>query len=522
MQKPFFKPKENREEVTLFPPCGPVVGATKHNATAFKGIPYAKPPVGSLRFCPPEPAEVWHDPLPCFEYGNKCLQFGGILADLPPMYNTEGKSEDCLYLNVWTPAPKPSEMLPVYVYIHGGGFSTGSGSELMFDGTKMTSRGVIVVTFNYRLGAFGFLSLESMRQENGYAGNLGLLDQIAALKWVRKNIAAFGGDPDNVTLGGESAGAFSVTGLLLSPLSRGLYRRAIVESGSIFSIGAFSPTRGNYAKSLAMSRDFADVFDADDSPEGLAKLRQVPAEAIAALSLVKADRSLPLRFNFWPVFDGYVLPKDPVAALKSGDFNPVELLIGYNTNESTLFIKNNANVGAYQAMVYQTFGADRASAVFERFPAQDNREAEKQMKTILNYTGFTMGMRLLADAYARQGIEVFFYNFNYDPAILKIVGLDTAHSLELPFVFGNAVSLFKMSRIPVLSEQMQTHWTNFMKTGDPNLGGLYKDMLYWPRYAPENRQVMVFDKELSNAELANTEDLDFITDLLLGNEPYYL
>lgn len=522
MSNPFSTSKDSQPaEMTVFPPCGPVTGTVRHDIAAFKGIPYALPPVGSRRFAPPLPHPVWDTPRPCHEFGPKCLQFGGILADLPAMYHTEGKSEDCLYLNIYAPVVPEGEKLPVYVYVHGGGFATGSGSELMFDGTNMARRGVIVVTFNYRLGAFGFLALNSLAAEQGTTGNYGLLDQIQALKWVRDNIAAFGGNPDNITLGGESAGAFSVTGLLLSPLSRGLYRRAVIESGSILAIGAFCPTKGNYQKSLAMGEAFMQQFGLSDTPEDLEKLRQVPAEALAALSMVKADRSLPLRFNFWPVYDGTVLPDDPAAALREGRFNAVPLLIGYNTNESSLFIKNNANLGAYQAMVYQTFGYDQAPCIFERYPVTDNASAEAQMERLFNYIGFTLGMRLFADAYAQAGQEVFFYNFNYDPAILKIVGLDTAHSLELPFVFGNAVSLFKMSRIPILSEQMQTHWTNFMKSSDPNMGAVYKNMLYWPRYTRDCRQMMVFDKTLSNAEMPHAEDMDLIEALLFGPTPYY-
>lgn len=508
---------------TIYPPCGPVTGVFRKNVTSYKGIPFAKPPVGPLRFRPPEPAPAWISPRECFEFSDKCLQFGGILADLPPMYSAIGKSEDCLYLNVWTPATEPGEKRPVYVYVHGGGFATGSGSELMFDGTNMAERGVVVVTFNYRLGAFGFLTLGAMEEESGSAGNFGLLDQIQALKWVRENIEAFGGDPENITLGGESAGAFSVTGLLLSPLAKGLFHRAIVESGSILSIGAFcTRAKGNLAKSIAMGKDFAQIFGADDSPEGLEKLREAPAEAMAYLSMIKADRALPLRFSFWPVFDGVILPKDPMQALKNGDYNAVDLLIGYNTNEATLFFKSNNNFGSYQMMIYDLFGADNAPAVFERFPIEDERKAERQLEAIFTHTGFILGMRIIADYFADAGRNVFFYNFNYDPAILKIVGLDTAHSLELPFVFGNAIGKMRISKISILSDQMQTHWTNFMKTGNPNTGGEYKNMMFWPFYNTRTRQLMVFDKELSNKTMPDADTLDFLQNLLYGEKPYYL
>lgn len=506
-----------------FPPCGPVKGTHKRGISNYKGIPYAKPPIGDLRFCPPVPAPAWVEPRDCFEFSDKCLQFGGILADLPPMYSANGKSEDCLYLNVWTPSVSDEDKYPVYVYIHGGGFATGSGSELMFDGSNMAERGIVVVTLNYRLGAFGFLALNAMLEESGSIGNFGLLDQILALKWVKENIAAFGGDPKNITLGGESAGAFSVTGLLLSPLAKNLFNRAIIESGSILSIGSFcTRAKGNLKKSITMGRDFAQIFDATDSAEGLEKLREAPAEALAYLSMVKADRALPLRFSFWPVYDGIILPKDPISALKKGDYNAVNLLLGYNTDESTLFFKSNNNFGSYQMMVYDIFGAENAPTIFKKFPVEDERKAQKQLEALFTYSGFILGMRIFADYYAKAGLNVFFYNFNYDPTILKIVGLDTAHSLELPFVFGNAIGKMRISKISILSDQMQTHWTNFMKTGNPNSGGDYKNMLYWPLYNKSSRQLMVFDKDLSNKTMPNKESLDLLEDLLFNNKPYYL
>ena len=515
------KSKDNLRHLT--PPCGPVAGPIKKGISVFKGIPYAKPPVDELRFRPPQKAEVWHEERLCEDFGSRCLQYGGILADLPPMYTSEGKSEDCLYLNVWTPSQHYEDAYPVYVYIHGGGFATGSGAELMFDGASLARRGIVVVTLNYRLGALGFLALESLKQESGLTGNYGLMDQIMALQWVQENIAHFGGDPDRVTVGGESAGAFSVTGLLLSPAAEGLFQRAVVESGAILSIGAFCPrTQGNLDKSIGLGREFAAVFGADDSPEGLEILRQVPAEAVAHLSMIKADQCLPLRFSFWPVFDGVLLPEDPMAALKAHKFNAVDLLLGYNTNESSLFIKNTANAGAYTAMVYQIFGLENAARIFKRFPLTEERQSRQVLEELFTAAGFTLGMRIFADHFADAGRFVYFYNFNYDPAILKIVGLDTAHALELPFVFGNFLGNLPFGRLSALSDQMQTHWTNFMKSGDPNLGDIYKDMIYWPEYQREQRQMMIFDTHLAVGELPGADTLDFIEECLLGSHPRYL
>ncbi|MDO4289324.1 MAG: carboxylesterase family protein [Eubacterium sp.] len=515
------KSKETLRRLT--PPCGPVVGQIKKGISVFKGIPYAKPPVGELRFRPPQRRPVWTEPLECFEFGDRCLQYGGILADLTPMYTSEGKSEDCLYLNVWTPAKRYEDAYPVYVYIHGGGFATGSGSEIMFDGASLAKRGVVVVTLNYRLGALGFLALEALRQEIGTTGNYGLMDQILALTWVKENIASFGGDPDNVTLGGESAGAFSVTGLLLSPAAQGLFHRAVIESGAILSIGAFCQrTQGNLDKSIAMGKELAAIFGASDSPEGLEILRALPPEALAHLSMIKSDQNLPLRFSFWPVFDGVLLPADPMAALRHQKFNAVDLLLGYNTNESTLFIKNTANTGAYVTMIYDIFGPEGAAKIFERFPLSEEKQARRVLEELFTITGFTLGMRIFADYFAEAGKSVYFYNFNYDPAILKIVGLDTAHALELPFVFGNLLGGLPFGKISALSDQMQTHWTNFMKNGDPNVGDIYKNTIYWPEYQKNHRQMMVFDTRLSTAVMPGEEQLDFIEALLFGENPRYL
>lgn len=519
--------KQATPNPVCYPGCGPVIGQNRRDIISFKGIPYGTPPTGDLRFKPPLPAKPWTEPKECFEFGSKCYQYGYMLADLPSMYSSEGKSEDCLYLNVWTPAMTDASSLgqkyPVYVYIHGGGFTTGSGGELMFDGTNMAKRGIVVVTINYRLGAFGFLALESLLAESGTTGNYGLMDQILALQWVNENIGAFGGDATNITIGGESAGAFSVTALLMSPLSSGLFRRAIIESGSILSIGAFATrSKGNLKRSIAMGQDFADIFDIADTPEGLKQLRALPPEVIGHLSMMKADRALPMRFAFWPVFDDAVLPVDPMDNLKKGKYNGVDILLGYNTDEATLFIKNNSSFGSYQFLSYEFFGARHAEAIQKAFPLFVEKDAEKVIESIFNYTGFILGMRIFADYFSEAGHNVYFYNFDYDPAILKIVGLDTAHSLELPFVFGNLVGKMKISRISILSDQMQTCWTNFMKHGDPNRGDTYKNQATWEPYDKEMRKMMVFGKKLIMKPMPDKDMLNFLEGLLFGTEPYYL
>ncbi|MGV8906242.1 MAG: carboxylesterase/lipase family protein [Acetobacterium sp.] len=504
----------------ITPPCGPMRGQYRKGISSYKGIPYATPPLRELRFQAPVPLPPWEHLRDCLKPGHTAMQMGGILVDTPGTYQMEGKSEDCLFLNVWTPATNPDDHYPVYVFIHGGAFATGSGTDMMYDGTRIAQEGVVVVTINYRLGALGFLATHGLYEEAGTTGNYGLLDQIQALRWVQENIEAFGGDPGQVTLGGESAGAFSVTGLMLSPLAKGLFHQAIVESGSIFSIPSFAPhNRGNLEKSMVNGQLLCDTFGVSDTLADLYKLRRIPEDALAAISMVKSDQSAaPAAFCFWPVYDGVVLPEDPIKALARGAVNPVKLLIGYNTNESSLFIKGHTNLGIYKMLCIEIFGSEKATAVMEHFPVDEDHSPLERLLEIYTHSAFVVGMVMMAKKYADLGEDVFFYNFDYDPAILKIVGLNTAHAMELPFVFGNGIGQHRATKLSNLSWIMQNSWVNFIKTGDPNFKEEYKGQVPWPKFNSEKKDIMVFDTHLSNKALPYQEDLDFLEKIMFGEE----
>ncbi|AFA48904.1 carboxylesterase/lipase family protein [Acetobacterium woodii] len=516
----FFNTKktESSKHPILNPPCGSVQGQFKKGVSSYKGIPYAMPPVGERRFKAPEPMPPWKDVRDCSKYGPSSLQMGGITVDSPNTYQMDGKSEDCLFLNVWTPATASTQRYPVYVFIHGGAFSSGSGSEMLYDGGRMAQEGVIVVTINYRLGALGFLATRGLLEEAGTTGNYGLLDQIQALHWIQKNIATFGGDPNQVTIGGQSAGAYSVTALMLSPLANGLFHQAIVESGSIFSISAFSVlNRGDLEKTLDNGKLLCDLYGIDDSKDGLSDLRKLPGDIFAALSMVKSNQStVPNAFGFWPVYDGVVLPKDPVAALKNGEVNKVNILVGYNTNESSLFIKGHTNLGIFQMLCFHIFGPENAPQIMNYFFVDDNHSPLARAQEIYTYSAFLIGMVMMADEYAHLGLDVYFYNFDYDPAILKIVGLNTAHGMELPFVFGNGIGQRRTTKISNLSWVMQQSWVNFIKSGNPNFKESYKGQIIWPKFDPENKYIMVFDARLSSKNLPNQEDLNFLEQLMFS------
>jgi para-nitrobenzyl esterase len=502
----------------VFPPCGPIVGHDRKGISYFKGIPYAMPPIGDLRFKAPLPMPSWTEKRDCKSHGKSAMQMGGILMDTSSTYHMDDKSEDCLFLNVWTPTQKIKKTYPVYVFIHGGAFATGSGSEIVYDGAHMAKNDVVVVTINYRLGAFGFLATKGLYNETGTTGNYGLLDQIQALHWVQENIESFGGDKNNVTLGGESAGAFSVTALMLSPLANGLFSQAIVESGSIFSIGSFSThNQGDLEKSMENGKLFCDYFGLNDSVDDLDKLRALPEDALAALSIVKSDQSTtPNAFGFWPVFDGVVLPKDPVKALREGQINPAKVLIGYNTNESTLFIKGHTNLGIYKMLCIGIFGYDKAKEIMNYFYIDKDHSPLERMQEIYTLSGFVIGMFMFAKEYSELGNDVFFYNFDYDPAILKIVGLNTTHAMELPFVFGNGISQHRTTKISKLSWIMQNSWVNFIKTGNPNFKEPFKGQVVWPKFNAKMNKIMVLDTRLSLKMLPHLKDLEFLEEVMFG------
>ncbi|MGD9474572.1 MAG: carboxylesterase/lipase family protein [Eubacteriaceae bacterium] len=499
-----------------YPPCGPVMGIKRRGIASFKGIPYAQPPVLNKRFKAPESLAPWTELRPCFESGSASLQMGGITIDSPASYRMDGKNEDCLYLNIWSPALSEADQLPVYVFIHGGAFATGSGSEVLYDGHLLAQQGIIVVTINYRLGALGFLATHGLYEESGTAGNYGLLDQIQALKWVQENIAAFGGDPRRVTVGGQSAGAYSVTALLLSPIAEGLFHQAIIESGSIFSISAFARlNRGNLKKSMDNGALLLKTLGIHDDIQGLAALRKVPGDLLAACSMIKADQTnAPPAFSFWPVFDGEILPQNPVTALQQGKVNKVKLLIGYNTDESSLFIKSHTNAGIYKMLCYQIFGPEKAEQVLSYFSLDDHHSALDRTKEVYTYSAFLIGMVMLSKRYSELGESVYFYNFDYDPTILKFLGLNSAHGMELPFVFGNGISQRRTSKISHLSWIMQHSWANFIKIGDPNFQSDYKGKIAWPTFSHQAPEIMVFDKKLRIDRLPNLADLEFLEQLL--------
>lgn len=454
---------------------GMVEGKRKGTVRAFLGIPYAAPPVGELRWKPPAAAEKWDGVRKATKFGSHCMQ-GNVYGDM--VFRDPGPSEDCLTLNVW--APIDAEKLPVMVWIYGGGFVAGGTSEQRQDGSNLAKLGVVVVSMNYRLGIFGFfvhpgLAAESDKQA---AGNYGLLDQLAALQWVQRNIAAFGGDPGNVTIFGESAGSFSVSAQMASPLAKGLFQRAIGESG-----GAFAKVGLEFKAGSERESEDAKFAETALGAKTIAELRAIPAKKLVDASMKNnAGRDV---FSFSPDVDGYFLPESAEALFAAGKQNDVTLLAGWNRDEGSanvLEAKERPTAANAKARAEKEFPG-RAAEFLKVYPANTNAEALRSAEDYAGDTFIAWATWRWIEAQKTSG-KAAIYRYQFDmslPSAEKPEGLGAYHSAEIEYVFAQ---LDSKKGIPwrkedrKLSSLMQKYWVNFAKSGDPNGVGLPK----WPVY----------------------------------------
>ncbi|HXB74459.1 MAG TPA: carboxylesterase family protein [Candidatus Acidoferrales bacterium] len=437
----------------------------------FKGIPYAAPPVGPLRWKPPQPAPSWTGVRKAAEYGPRCMQ-APIFADM--VFHDAGPSEDCLYLNLWMPAAPVQARLPVMVWIYGGGFAAGATSEPRQDGGNLSKKGVLVVSMNYRLGIFGFFSHPELARESGHnaSGNYGLMDQLAALEWVKKNIATFGGDPDNVTIFGESAGSFSVSALMASPLAQGLFHRAIGESGAFF--GSTLGLKPHAETEAANAKFTAETLGASS----IAGLR-----AMSAADLMQAVSKDPSRRSMPPNIDGYFLPETVSAIFAAGKQAHVPLLAGWNRDEGSFrafFGKDSPTAENFRKHAETQFGAD-AARFLKLYPAGSDAEARRSAQDYASDQFIAYGTWKWLEAQQETGKSVV-YRYRFDQTLPFPADATTApgteptapHASEIEFVFG-ALSSRKLPWRPddrKVSDLMSTYWTNFAKTGNPNGSGL--------------------------------------------------
>jgi para-nitrobenzyl esterase len=466
---------------------GRVEGCRLAQGVVFRGIPFAAAPVGELRFRPPEPPPGWAGVRDCSVFGPICPQEPALVTRMPgsPLPTM---SEDCLSLNVWTPAPDGGRR-PVMVFVHGGGFIGGAGSADLYDGASFARDGVVFVTFNYRLHAFGYLYLDELFEGAAGTGKLGILDQIAALRWVRDNIAGFGGDPDNVTVVGQSAGALSLGTILATPAAAGLARRAILQSGAVQSNMAPEAARG-------VAERLLEVIDV--APGDWAALQAAPTDAIvSAASQVAGEdaRAGKGGGSFAPVFDGVSLSVQPFEALAAGAAAGVDLLLGACAEEWRLFVFGmgpdvRARHEQLGSKLFDGFGS-KAPAIRKAYgdvhPQASDLEIYAAAKTDHH---FALPTTRLAEAQLRHGANVYMYRFSWRSPVNPELG--ACHCLELPFIFETLDRRgFLVGEDPPyeLAAAMHGAWVRFAASGDPNGDGLAE----WPRYDTANRALMDFN-----------------------------
>jgi para-nitrobenzyl esterase len=482
---------------------GPVSGMVEGGLRVFLGIPYAAPPVGDLRWKPPQAVAPWTKARACTAFGPACSQ---------PNQDPKGNfSEDCLSLNVWTPAKRAGARLPVMVWIHGGGFQFGSASQAEYHGGNLARKGVVVVTVNYRLGPLGYFAhpLLAAESEHHVSGNYGLLDQIAALGWVQRNIAAFGGDPGNVTVFGQSAGSRSVSLLMISPLAKGLFARAIAQSGGpILGSEYLSPAfNGDMASVSKMGQELSARFGCDKAGDELACLRRA-----SAADVVKAADTSTSIFNdsllFAPVFDGWALPDNPAAAFAQGRQQAVPMIVGSTLDEGNIYLAGEPGLTMekYQAFLRARFG-DEAGSALAMFPARGDADVPRAIDFFVTVAVNAQPARFMAASMANQGIKSYLYHFTRRPDTALARKLGVHHGVDLAYVFGNMKKSDGYDdKDLALAKTMMGYWVNFATTGDPNGPGLPA----WPAYDGQSDQNLEFGDTIRVQSGLYKKECDYI------------
>jgi len=452
---------------------GLVQGVQEDNLTVFKGLPFAAPPVGKLRWRAPQPPQAWQGVKLLDHFAPRCMQKGMYPENAP----AEPMSEDCLYLNLWVPVHAADEKLPVMVWIYGGGLDNGSGSTPLYAGDVLARQGVIVVTFNYRLGVFGFLAYPQLAQESPRlaTGNYGLLDQVAALQWVHRNIAAFGGDPSRVTVFGQSSGSISISALSVLPLTKGLFRYAIGESGGLFEPMKLSP----------------ELTESGAKKNGVAFAKRAGASSIAALRKISAAALLKVPFTPAIILDGAVVSEPPAEAYRQGRIHPAAFLIGSNHDEGVIFL---AGKHVTPQNYDQVLGHDFPSWLVKlaaSSPGNTDASAHDAAKRFEGDVRFHWDMWTWAHLATVARKPVYLYRFNHPTLCAQAEGclVATRHGDEMAYVFGHDLAHTWSAQDRALSRVMVQCWTHFAKTGSPNGCGVPN----WASYGNGNSLMMLGD-----------------------------
>jgi len=460
---------------------------------AFKGIPFAAPPVGGLRWKEPQPVKPWEGVRKCENFGPSPMQAEPVPYSMWSeefLIPKQPISEDCLYLNVWTGARSAREKRPVIVWIYGGGFLSGGSAIPVYDGEAMAKKGIVFVSINYRVGVFGFFAHPGLTKESGRnaSGNYAILDQLAALRWVKNNIAAFGGDADNVTIAGQSAGSFSVNFLVASPLGKGLFQKAIGESGATFST------------------PFTTLAKAEEAGEAYGKSLNAPS--LADLRKVSAEDLMKKPYAVWgAITDGYVLPASIMAIFAAGKENKVPLLTGWNQEEFKFFGEVK-NAEAFKKDMNDTYGPDAPSAL-ENYPATNDSMAALSQYRLSSDEAFGSQNFTWANMQSDHGAKVYMYRFTHKvPGTGEYAKFGAFHGGELPYAYNN----LKFGNRPwqpadnKLAETMSSYWANFAATGNPNGKGLPE----WKPYNSKTNEIMILDEHCYSVKMPDLKAIEFL------------
>jgi para-nitrobenzyl esterase len=472
--------KDNKQVIRV--KGGLLTGLKEDHIFKFYGIPYATPPTGELRWREPQPLSPWSESREANVFGPISYQIGIS----PGIERGSKESEDCLYLNIWTPSVIQGDGLPVMVWIHGGGFMNGSGSLSWYDGTKLAQEGIVLVTINYRLGPLGNLVHPGLEAESksGRSGNYGVLDQIAALEWLQENVSGFGGNPQNVTIFGQSVGAMSVGLLCTSPRAEGLFHKAICQSGGMLMV----PREIPYDEALQQGLEMQKALGMSSIKE----MREIPPEKLISLTRVlMAKDEMPKKLRFAPVIDDIVI-RDQEKTLR--DRARVPLMIGSNKDEATFFKPKMQPINIdYYKMVVKNYFGDKSSSILDAFHAGSDEEAEKHFLHLHTYNLFTVPAHDIARKLSALGGTVYIYRFNRLAIQNQASGIGVSHGEEIPYVFGHTHREGYTSEDHKISEAIMKYWTQFAKMGNPNRQGLP----VWPRFTLESSQYLAMDDEVT-------------------------
>jgi para-nitrobenzyl esterase len=475
------------------------VKSTAGNVISFKGIPFAAPPVGELRWKAPQPVERWMGIKKCDAFGPSPMQpkpvpFGVYTKEF--LIPEQPISEDCLYLNIWT-KNNQNEKKPVFVWIYGGGFVTGGAGVPIYDGEALAKKGIIFVSINYRVGVFGFLAHPDLTKESPdkASGNYALLDQIAALRWIKRNIASFGGDPGNITIAGQSAGSMSINCLVASPVAKELFNKAIAESGSLMVANPMLKTN--------------TLHNAEE--QGVKLAAAAHANSINELRKITAADLMKFPAGYSPIIDGYVLPKPVSQIFAEGKENKIPLLTGWNADEGFVFTFKKKD--AFRQAAIDKYGKD-ADEFLKYFPANTDEEAAHSQTKLSRDQIFAISGYKWAGVQSQEGkAPVYVYYFQHKlPATPDFEKYGAFHTGEVAYALNNLKFLNRPWKPAdhLVADQVSAYWVNFIKNGNPNDANLPA----WPKYNKHTNQAMVFDNTAMQKQLPDKAELEFMLKLV--------